>query len=331
MTPNPVRREPWGTPKPQSPRRGRTWRPSVTFILVLLIAIGSGVAIYRGIAHPVLPFVFILSSWVVGVCLHEFAHAIVAFLGGDRSVVASGYLTLDPLKYAHPLLSIVLPAVFIALGGFALPGGAVLINTAALRSRLWDSAVSAAGPAMTALLALVLALVFTMGMAASGGTRSFYAAIGFLCFLQVISVVLNLLPIPGLDGFNIIRPWLPYSMQQTANRMAAAGFVFMLLAVMFLVPGIGGQIVAWGFAGAEALGVPRSAAIAGLRLFRFWSSGDMTMNLVNGAGLTVLSLAVMKLGMLMDDPTLDRRRAIIGGAILAAMMVAAVLVYERFI
>lgn len=333
MTPNPVRREsPWSRARPAPPpSRRRGFRPSVTFLLVLLIFIGSGVALWRGVAHPVLPFVFILAGWIVSVCLHEFGHAIVAYAGGDKSVVASGYLTLDPLKYAHPLLSIVLPALFIALGGFALPGGAVLINTAALRSRLWESFVSAAGPAMTALIAVLLGLAFTVGLGQPGGTRAFYAALAFLCFLQVIAVVLNLLPIPGLDGFNIIRPWLPRAMQQTANRMAAAGLVFVLIAVLVMVPGVGAWIVAFGLDGAQALGVPRNAVVAGQRLFRFWSSGDVTVNLASAAGLGVLSFAVMKLGMMMDDPAIDRRRAWLGGALLAAMMIAAVLLYERFI
>jgi hypothetical protein len=168
-------------------------------------------------------------------------------------------------------------------------------------------------------------------LSSAGGTRAFYAALAFLCFLQVISVVLNLLPIPGLDGFGIIRPWLPRSVQRTANKMAATGFVFMLIAVLFLVPGIGARIAGLGFEGAQALGVPRNAVVAGQRLFQFWSSGDITMNLANAAGLTVISLAVMKLGMLMSDPTIDRRKAFLGGAILAAMMVAVVIAYERFI
>ncbi len=272
-----------------------------------------------------------LSGWIVSVCLHEFAHAIVAYVGGDKSVAASGYLTLDPLKYAHPLLSVVLPAVFIALGGFALPGGAVLINTAALRGRVWDSLVSAAGPAMTALLAVVFGLVFTTGLNAPSAARMFYASIAFLCFLQVIAVILNLLPIPGLDGFGILRPWLPRSARAMANKMAASGLAFILIAALVMIPGAGAQIVRWGFEGAQWLGVPRNAAIAGQRLFQFWSSGGLTLNLANAAGLTVISLAVMKLGMLMSDPGIDRRKAFIGGALLAAMIVGAVLAYERFV
>ena len=66
--------------------------------------------------------------WKAQVALHEFGHALVAFWGGDRSVVDKGYLTLNPLKYTHPFLSLVLPMLILVLGGIGLPGGAVYIN-----------------------------------------------------------------------------------------------------------------------------------------------------------------------------------------------------------
>lgn len=331
MTPQPARREsrrePWGASPPPPIRRG-PWLPSPTFVLVGLIFAGSGAALFHDIVHPVLPFVFIMSGWIVSLCLHEFSHAIVAYAGGDKSVASSGYLTLDPLKYAHPLLSIVLPSVFIALGGFAFPGGAILVNTAALRGRVWDSLVSLAGPAMTALLAVVFGAAFTLGMEAAAGARVFYAALAFLCFLQVTAVILNLLPIPGLDGFGILRPWLPRSARRVANMMGA-GVAVVLLVLFIAVPEVGARIIGWGVAGAQWLGVPREAVVAGRRIFAFWSvGGGFTMNLVNTAGLAVISMAVLKLGMLLNEPGIDRRRAFIWGGVLAAVMVAAALGYE---
>ena len=49
------------------------------------------------------------AGWLVSLCLHEYAHALVAYRAGDLGVAERGYLTLNPLKYTHPLLSIVLP------------------------------------------------------------------------------------------------------------------------------------------------------------------------------------------------------------------------------
>ena len=70
-------------------------------------------------------FVFVVFGWLVSLCLHEFGHAYTAWRYGDQDVEVRGYLTLNPLKYANPLLSLGVPLLFIALGGIGLPGGAV--------------------------------------------------------------------------------------------------------------------------------------------------------------------------------------------------------------
>ena len=84
----------------------------------------------------------VLGGWATSLCLHEFGHAITAYRGGDRAVRAKGYLSLDPRHYTDPVLSIVLPLIFVAIGGIPLPGGAVWINHHALRDRRVESMVS---------------------------------------------------------------------------------------------------------------------------------------------------------------------------------------------
>ena len=74
-------------------------------------------------------FIFVIAGWLVSLCLHEFAHAFTAWRFGDHDVAVRGYLTLNPLKYSNPLLSLGLPLLFIALGGIGLPGGAVYVRT----------------------------------------------------------------------------------------------------------------------------------------------------------------------------------------------------------
>ncbi|MCB1602345.1 MAG: site-2 protease family protein, partial [Xanthomonadales bacterium] len=102
-------------------------------------------------------FVLVLFLWIFSVCLHEFAHAAVAYQGGDTTVKDKGYLTLNPSKYLDPMNSLLLPVVFLVMGGIGLPGAAVYINRSLLRSAHWDSAVSLAGPAMNLLLLVLLA------------------------------------------------------------------------------------------------------------------------------------------------------------------------------
>ena len=64
-------------------------------------------------------FGFVLIGWLFSLTLHEFAHAAAAFLNGDRSDSTRHYLTANPLLYIHPFLSIILPLLFVLLGGMA--------------------------------------------------------------------------------------------------------------------------------------------------------------------------------------------------------------------
>jgi Zn-dependent protease len=182
---------------------------------------------------------FVVGGWVISLCIHEFGHALVAYLGGDRSVVGAGYLSLNPLRYTNVTVSLVLPIIFLLLGGIALPGGAVYINHSALRTRAWSSAVSLAGPVGTALCGLAIAGVFAAATAQgwiTGPTLNFFAALAVLGFFMAFAVILNLVPVPGLDGFGILRPWLPYSVQYGAMRFGVLGIYAVFLLLWFVDP-----------------------------------------------------------------------------------------------
>src|SRR5438270_14100773 len=75
----------------------------------------------------------LIIGWILSVTLHEFGHGLVAYLGGDYTIRERGGLTLNPLQYVDPLMSILLPAVFLLMGGIALPGGATYVRTDLLR------------------------------------------------------------------------------------------------------------------------------------------------------------------------------------------------------
>jgi Zn-dependent protease len=209
---------------------------SPIFLGIVAVVVASGAALWTQVLpyRDALTLVFIVAAWVMSVCLHEFAHAFVAYIGGDRSIATSGYLTLDPLRYTNVVMSIAVPVAALLLGGIGLPGGAVYINHAALRSKTWDSAVSLAGPIGTAVCGLVAAGIFALADRMNwitGGNLGFFEALSFVAYLEAFAVILNLLPIPPLDGYGIIRPWLPYSWQASLNRLGYAGLliVFLLL------------------------------------------------------------------------------------------------------
>ena len=143
---------------PFSRRRARI-RPSPIFLAFLALAVGSGWLLWTAgdsgtRTNRALVFVFVAAGWVVSLCLHEFAHAFLAWCFGDDEVEARGYLTLNPFKYAHPFLSIILPLVFILIGGIGLPGGAVYLHPHRFRTNLQRALVSLSGPAVNVVFAV---------------------------------------------------------------------------------------------------------------------------------------------------------------------------------
>lgn len=148
-----------------SKQRNRFIMPSPIFGLLVLIAIAAGYLTFQRTFIPAfMLFLFVTAGWIISLCLHEFGHALAAWCGGDKQVVDKGYLTLNPLKYTHRAFSILLPLIFLAMGGIGLPGGAVYINIALIPKRFMRSLMSAAGPLVSAMCAVVLSVPFMMGL-----------------------------------------------------------------------------------------------------------------------------------------------------------------------
>jgi Zn-dependent protease len=238
-----------GQPAPDAALRRKPW-PSLrgvfgvspVFLGIVAATAASGAVLWLGLMPglaTVWTIVFVTAGWITSLCIHEFGHALVAYLGGDRSVAGAGYLTLNPLRYTNLTMSIILPVAFLLLGGIAMPGGAVYINHSALRTRVWSSAVSIAGPLGTLLCGLLIAGAFTFagheGWITTGNIY-FFAALALLGFFMALGVVLNLLPVPGLDGFGIIRPWLPYSVQASAMRFGNVAIYGVFIVLWFVAP-----------------------------------------------------------------------------------------------
>jgi Zn-dependent protease len=214
-------------------------------------------------------FPFVLVGWVISLCVHEYGHAIAAYRGGDQTVRDKGYLTLDPMRYTDVGYSIVWPLLFLAMGGIGLPGGAVYVNTTALRGPSQRSLVSAAGPLGTLAVLILLLGVLAVAEGSSAVTPPLYAALSFLAFLQLTALVFNLLPIPGLDGWGIIQPWLPGAAGAAAARLAHIA-PFLLLAAFLFVPAVNEMFWSVVIDVSRTIGLDMGGAMQGLRLFRFW-------------------------------------------------------------
>jgi Zn-dependent protease len=211
-------------------------------------------------------FIVVIVGWIFTLCLHEFSHAIVAYFGGDTSVKDKGYLTFNPLKYTHPVYSIVLPMIFLLLGGIGLPGGAVYIETWRLRSKRWESAVSLAGPAANLVLAIILGIILNILPVSSSGI---WPGLAFLALMQVSAMVLNLIPLPPFDGYRALAPFLPrqtrFNIDQYSNIIMMT--VFVLLWYVPFVNNFFWLAVGWV---SMRMQIPLQLALLGFNQFQFW-------------------------------------------------------------
>ncbi|MBK8270658.1 MAG: site-2 protease family protein [Planctomycetes bacterium] len=163
--------------------------------------------------------------WLLCVCVHEFAHALVAYWGGDRSVREKGYLSLDPTKFIDPIFSLLVPAIILMMGGIPLPGGSVRIDRAALKSRNWAVGMSAAGPISNFVLFLLFALPLHPALGIvdrfADGQPTWVYFCGAMATLNFIGTLFNLIPCPPLDGYHMIEHKLPWELQNALRQPQA--------------------------------------------------------------------------------------------------------------
>ncbi|WP_405521157.1 site-2 protease family protein [Streptomyces canus] len=244
-------------------------RISPVFIGIVAVTAVTGWATWTGFAErtDIAVFLFVTGAWIVSLCLHEYAHARTALHSGDITIGAKGYLTLNPLKYTHALLSIVLPVIFVIMGGIGLPGGAVFIERDRIRGRWRHSLISAAGPLTNVLFAIVCTAPFWLN-ALDGVPPEFSFALAFLALLQVSAAILNFLPVPGLDGYGIIEPWLSHDVKRQIEPFAPFGLLFVF--ALLWVPQVNSVFFDLVHSVLNGLGVSEGEASIGWSLYRFW-------------------------------------------------------------
>ena len=150
--------------------------------------------------------VILLPGLVIGFTVHEFSHAFAADRLGDTTPGMEGRVTLNPSAHIDPWGLL----LFVLLGwGYARP---VRIRPGSLKGRKWgEAAVSLAGPVSNFALAAVF---YTLWRLLPEGMWSSFLLSGCLC--NVTLCTLNLLPVAPLDGFSVLKLFLPAK---------AAGFV----------------------------------------------------------------------------------------------------------
>lgn len=181
-----------------------------------------------------------MSVLVASLSVHEAAHAWAADRLGDPTARHQGRLTLNPSAHVDPIGTLVFPLVAIVTGlpliGWARP---VPVDLGRLRSPRRDFAlVAAAGPASNLLLAVAAAAVLALlpdvapgdiaGRAMLSAPRQWFRV---AVILNVLLAVFNLLPVPPLDGGNVLIGLLPAAGARLVERVRPYG-VLILYAVM---------------------------------------------------------------------------------------------------
>lgn len=184
----------------------------------------------------VLPVIFAIT-------VHEVAHGWVARRHGDNTAWMLGRLTLNPFKHIDPIGTVLLPGLLLLSGagfvfGWAKP---VPIDARNLRNPKRDMAyVALAGPAANFLMALGWALLARLGVLVSVEAISLpliYTGVAGISINLVLGL-LNLLPIPPLDGSRILTAVLPHYWAWQYNRFEQYGFIILLLLLMTDVLGM---------------------------------------------------------------------------------------------
>jgi Zn-dependent protease len=189
----------------------------------------------------------IVIALVVGITFHEFSHAFLADQLGDHRPRALGRVSLNPGAHIDPV-----GAIFFLLAGFGW-GRPVPVNGYALRpGRIGMAYVAAAGPLANLVVASAFAVVFRALVLAGliGAGSGFVGGLLFsIVFYNVALGLFNLLPIPPLDGYNLVLPFLPPRTAYTVQRYATYGVLALLLLVVLSYGGGSGPLD-WLFGGA---------------------------------------------------------------------------------
>jgi len=188
------------------------------------------------VAQVFIAFIVLLFSLTI----HEMAHAWTADRLGDPTARLLGRVSLNPLVHADPIGTVLFPLIAMLTGapliGWAKP---VPVNVRQLRHQRRDYVlVAAAGPASNLLLAFLAASVLAVlpvspqTLDAANISAPIASILSRVIFLNVLLAVFNMIPIPPLDGGNVLAGLLPFRLAVGFNRLRPYGFLLLYALIL---------------------------------------------------------------------------------------------------
>lgn len=166
--------------------------------------------------------IYLIISFAIAISVHESAHALAAYMLGDPTAKKLGRISLNPIKHLDPMGTILI--FFVGFGW----GKPVPVDERYFKNPKWDNAfVSFAGP----LSNIILALIGFLFIKYWGVPEPVFHFFELFVSLNLILAVFNLIPIPPLDGSNVLEAFLPKSLQRSWEMVKENG-PFLLLALL---------------------------------------------------------------------------------------------------
>lgn len=187
------------------------------FVLLILVAFAL---LYTGSA---VRMVLMLLSLVIAITVHECSHAWAAHRLGDDTASRAGRVTLNPLAHLDPMGSLMM--LITTITGFGIGWGKpVPVATYRLRygPRLGNGIVSLAGPGANLVTAALFAVVGRLAGVWSGIPAVLLEARDFVVLINLVIAFFNLLPIPPLDGFNVLIAFFSLIKQDWSGKAIAS-------------------------------------------------------------------------------------------------------------
>ncbi|MFT7235420.1 MAG: Zn-dependent protease [Methylophagaceae bacterium] len=172
------------------------------------------------------------------VTLHEVAHGWAALQFGDRTAQMLGRLTLNPIKHIDPVGTILVPGLLVVTTGFVFGWAKpVPVNARNMRNAKTNMAwVALAGPMANLLMALFWSMLVVISFSITNAALAYMGMAGI--FINTMLMLLNLLPLPPLDGGRILVSVLPGPLSWKVSRIEPYGFMILLALLYFGIVGM---------------------------------------------------------------------------------------------